>query len=110
MSAQRDKRETQRLKTRNLIMQYRLPGRDTTYTGEVINMSAGGLCFLRQGLIDKGTTIQIRFPAIAKKIILSGTVIRIDGRETSVKFTTDEKEIEQFIAEFNRFYALSKKE
>ncbi len=110
MSPQRDKRDTQRLKTQNLFMEYRHSGSEGTYSGEVINLSAGGLCFLRQGLIDKGTTIKIRFPLIEKKIILTGVVVRIDGRETSVRFTTSEKEIEKFISEFNRFYALKKKE
>ncbi|HNR87919.1 MAG TPA: PilZ domain-containing protein [Spirochaetota bacterium] len=99
-----DKRDYGRLKTVNLKVDYRIKGSETPTTVEVINLSTGGLCFLRNTIINKGEFIQVRFPFKTRKVIMNAQVVRIDGREVGVKFTDSEKEIERFINAFNEEY------
>ncbi len=96
-----DKRIFIRLKTHNFSIEYKIAETTGVFNAKVINISAGGICFLRTSILEKGDIIQIKFPFKAKKIILTAEVKRIEGREVAVKFLDEEHQIEKFVENFN---------
>jgi hypothetical protein len=96
-----DKRYFVRLKTNTFSVEYKITDTTGVYTARVINISAGGICFLRTSILEKGDILQIKCPFKSKKIILTAEVIRIEGREVAVKFLDDERQIEKFVESFN---------
>jgi hypothetical protein len=106
-----DKREHNRVKPLNLNIEYRYKKDDSVYKVPIINISAGGICFIRNSIINKGDLLQIKFPFKSKKIILNAKVIRVEGREVALKFLDSEEKIERFVEVFNEEYpAISKKD
>ncbi len=99
-----DKRIFNRIKTPSLFMDYKIKGGDTVYKAELVNLSAGGICFLRNSIINKGDLLVVRFPFMSRKILLTGHVLRVDGREVGIKFLNTEEEVAQFVDLFNKEY------
>ncbi|MCP4763913.1 MAG: PilZ domain-containing protein [archaeon] len=104
-----EKRNHNRLKVNELIVEYKIEGGSTIYTAELINLSTGGICMLRSAVLDKGDIIHIKFPFESKKTVLIAKVIRVDGREVGIKFLNTEDQLEKFIEIFNKEYSLLKK-
>ena len=96
-----DKRYYKRLRTNTFPIQYKINNSNGVYNAEVINISAGGICFLRTSILEKGDIIQLKFEFSAKKIILTGEVIRVEGREVAIKFIDNERQIDRFVEYFN---------
>jgi hypothetical protein len=96
-----DKRYFSRLKTNSFYIEYKIADSDVVYKAEVINISAGGICFLRTSILEKGDIIQLKFLFSAKKIVLTGEVIRIEGREAAIKFIDEDQKIDRFVEYFN---------
>ncbi len=104
-----DKREYNRVKPLNLHIEYRYKKSDSVYKVFIINISAGGICFIRNSIIHKGDILQIKFPFKSKKIILDAKVIRVEGREVAIKFLDSEEKIDKFVEVFNEEYPLISK-
>lgn len=96
-----DKRYFDRMKTNSFSIEYKIINSNGVYKADVINVSAGGMCFLRASILERNDVIQIKFPFHARKIILTGEIIRIEGREVAVKFLDDERQIDKFVDNFN---------
>jgi hypothetical protein len=96
-----DKRRDRRIKTPNLTIELGLKGDSSYKNAEVINLCAGGLCFLTNFLIKPEELLFIEFQTRNKKIKLSGEVVRVSGREVGIKFTNTKEEIGYFIDCFN---------
>lgn len=105
-----DKRDHKRLKTRDLTVKYKLDGKTAVNKAEVINISSGGICFLRSAYLEVGDIIHLKFPFKSKKILLNAKVIRMDGREAGIKFLDTDEQIENFIKVFNLEYPQLKRE
>ncbi|MBN2039271.1 MAG: PilZ domain-containing protein [Spirochaetes bacterium] len=103
-----DKRHYNRLKTNSYQIQYKINDNNTVFNAEVINISAGGICFLRTSIIEKGDILQIKFDFTSKKIVLKGEVSRIEGREVGVRFIDKDYQIERFVEYFNDEFSASK--
>lgn len=99
-----EKREHERIKTSRFIIEYMVKGFDAVYKAEVINMSAGGLCYLRDAIVRKGDEIRIKFPFKSRKVIFTGEVVRVVGREVGVQFIEDEEKIELLVGVMNQEY------
>ncbi len=99
-----DKRNFSRIKTSKLFVDYKMKGDISPTTVELVNVAAGGLCFLRKSVVNKGDTLTIKFPFKTQKVLLSGEILRIDGREVGVRFTSSENEIKNFVDVFNEEY------
>ena len=91
-------------------MKYKLDGQTTVYKAEVINISSGGICFLRTAYLEIGDVIHLKFPFKSKKILLNAKVIRMDGREAGIKFLDTDEQIEKFVKVFNLEYPQLKRE
>jgi hypothetical protein len=96
-----DKRYFDRLKTNSFSVEYKIINTNGVNKADVINISAGGMCFLRTSILEKTDIIQIKFPFHTKKVILTGEIIRIEGREVAVKFLDEERQIDRFVENFN---------
>ena len=105
-----DKRNNKRLKTHDLTVKYRLEGQNIINKADVINISSGGVCFLRSAYLEVGDVLHLKFPFKSKKILLTAKVTRMDGREAGIKFLDSDEEIEKFIKVFNEEYSQLKKE
>jgi hypothetical protein len=105
MIGKSDKRTFNRIKISNMPLEYKIADCDGVFKAEVINLSAGGVCFLRTSILAEGDIIQLKFKFEASRIILKGEVIRIEGREAGVKFIDDEMAIEKFVECFNNEYS-----
>lgn len=104
-----DKRDRNRLKTINFHVDYKHIDGTQISTVEVINVGAGGLCFLGNSTLKINDIIIIKPPFKSKNIFLKGEVVRIEGREVAVKFLNTEKEIDTFIEFFEKEYSDIKK-
>ncbi len=72
------------------------------YTGvEIVNISAGGLCFLSKFIVSPGDEFTFRFPLKRGDIILPGKAVRINGREVGIRFTCDHDTIADFVDAYN---------
>ncbi len=89
------------MKINRLPVEYIIADGTIVYQAEIINISAGGICFIRTSILEKGDIIKLRFNLQEKKIVLTAKVVRIEGREAAVKFIDDEKQIERFVRYFN---------
>ena len=101
-----EKRTYDRIKTSKLAVEYKIKGRDTVYNVELINLGAGGMCFLRNSILTRDDQLLVRFPFKTRKVILNGHIVRIDGREVAVRFANTEEEIKTFVDTFNEEYPL----
>lgn len=105
-----EKREFERIKTPNLVIDYKINDSESIYQAEVVNLSAGGLLFLRNTFLVKNDQVLIKFPFKHKKILITGIVLRLDGREVGIHFTSSEAEVEKFVELFNQEYPQYKRE
>ncbi len=101
-----DKRNFGRIKTHRFVVDYKIKGRDPVYQVELINLGAGGMCFLRNSIINRDDQLLVKFPFKSRKIIMNGQIVRIDGREVAVRFANSEDEIKTFVDTFNEEYPL----
>lgn len=99
-----DRRNFDRLKTLSFKIEYSPQGSECTFNVEVINISAGGICFLRDSFIRVGEHLNITFPFKTRDVVLDGIVLRFDGREVALKFLNSEEELEKFVETFNAEY------
>ncbi len=99
-----DKRNYNRIRTRSVIVDYKIKGDDTVYSVELVNLAAGGMCFLRNSIVNRDDILTVKFPFRSQKILLTGQVIRIEGREVAVKFLNNDDEIKKFVDIFNDEY------
>ena len=87
---------------------------DKNFTGvEVVNISAGGLCFLTKFIVAMDDQLDFRFPLKSRTIILPGRVVRVDGREAGIQFTCDNDATIDFVDAYNeelRALTINKKE
>lgn len=75
---------------------------ENVFTGvEVVNISAGGLCFLTKFIVSVGDMLEFRFPLKNRVIILPGQVVRIDGREAGIQFTCGHDAMVDFVDAYN---------
>lgn len=105
-----ERRNFDRLKTTALFVEYKTNESDVVFKVEIINLSAGGVCFLRNSTINQNDVIQIKFPFRSRRIIMTGKVLRIDGKEVAVQFLNPEDEIERFVKIFNKEYPYLKRQ
>lgn len=106
-----EKRKFDRLKIDNFKLKYRLENVDMTPPNvDVLNISAGGVCFLRDSVMYKGDTVEVLFPFKSRNIILKATVIRVEGREVAVKFIDQDIKIDEFVDLFNSEYKIIREE
>lgn len=99
-----DKRIFDRIKTIKFFVEFKIMGSDTIYKVELLNLSAGGMCFLRNSIINSKDLLTIKFPFKTQKILLNGSIKRIEGREVAVEFTNNEDEMKKFVDTFNHEY------
>jgi hypothetical protein len=99
-----DRRNFDRLKTLNFKIEYSPLGSESLFNVEVVNISAGGICFLRDSFIRVGEHLNIMFPFKSRDVVLDGIVLRFDGREVALKFLNSEEELEKFVETFNAEY------
>ncbi len=100
-----DKRTHPRVKTPTLQVEYKIHSNDQVYQVDLIDVSAGGMCFLRNAILNKNDQLVIKFPFKTKKVLLTGQVVRVNGREVGVQFENNESDIEKFIETFNNEYS-----
>ncbi len=105
MIGRSDKRTFNRVKISKMPLEYKISGCDGVFKAEAINLSAGGICFLRTSILAEGDIIQLKFKFHASKIVLNGEVVRIEGREAAVKFIDDERIVDKFVECFNNEYS-----
>ncbi|HSV97940.1 MAG TPA: PilZ domain-containing protein [Spirochaetota bacterium] len=101
-----DKRTFDRIKMHKFVVEYKIKGRDPVYQAELINLGAGGMCFLRNSIITRDDQLLVKFPFKTRKVILNGQIVRIDGREVAVRFANGEDEIKAFVDTFNEEYPI----
>lgn len=104
MATSFDKRDKERVKTEAFYIQYKLVNDDNVNTVEVLNISAGGICFLRDSVLYKKDEVLILFPFQTRKVLLKGKVVRVEGREVAVFYEDKEEKIELFVKLFNDEY------
>jgi len=92
-----------RVRTENFHVEVAADGSNDSCTVEVINVSAKGLCFIRNTVVERGDILRFVIPLAEKRVSLRGKVIRISGREVAVNFI-DREEIDSFIEIFNKEY------
>lgn len=106
--AKLDKRETERVKLSHFFVQYKMAGATEVdapvFSVEVLNMSIGGICFLRNSVLYKNDEIIILFPFKSRKLTMRAKVIRVEGKEVAAVFTDKDEKIELMAAVFNKEY------
>ncbi len=104
-----DKRNFYRIKVEKFKVKYRIINSDSKGVDvDVVNISAGGICFLRDTSVYKGEEVEVLFPFKTKKIILRAEILRIEGREVGIRFITNKDKVEEFLDVFNTEYKLIK--
>lgn len=96
-----DKRIYDRIKPGKFAVDIKLKNSNTSYSADLINLSAGGMCFLRSSIINKGDELLVKFPFKTQKTVLQGEVIRVEGREVAVQFLNNDEDIKKFVDTFN---------
>ncbi|MDA3901372.1 MAG: PilZ domain-containing protein [Spirochaetes bacterium] len=104
MSRAFDKRDSDRLDTEAFYVQYKLTNDENVFSVEVMNVSPGGICFLRDSVLYRKDEIKILFPFKSRKMLLKGEVVRVEGREVAVQFKDKQERIDLFVKIFNEEY------
>jgi|GEM_PF-681610 len=108
--ARLDKRETKRVKLTHFYIQYKMAGELSAdapvFSVEVLNMSAGGICFLRTSVLYKDDEILILFPFKSRTLTIRAKVIRVEGKEVAAIFQDKEDKIEMMVSVFNKEYKI----
>jgi len=98
----KERREYPRLKVIRFIAGLQTVGEGGFKKIEIVNISAGGLCFLQTSPLSIGENVMFNFTFRKCTVHMTGKVMRVDGREIGVKFTDSEDEIMKFVRLFNR--------
>lgn len=101
-----EKRNHDRMKTSGFTIQYRFLSDEYLTRADVVNISGGGICFLRSAPLLKKDVIEVQFPFRSQQVILKAEVVRVEGREVGIKFIDDPDRIGQFVDLFNREYRI----
>lgn len=102
-----ENRKFERIRVENFKIKYRISDVEMNAPSvSVINVSAGGVCFLRDSVLMKNDKVEVLFPFKSNKIILKAKVIRVEGREVAVKFIENDSKIDDFVDLFNNEYKL----
>ena len=96
-----EKRKYPRVKNFRLFVETKGKDENNFYTVEIVNLAAGGLCFLRKFVVNMNDLLTFRFSFKSGPIALNGSVMRIYGREVGVKFLDDENELKSFVDNYN---------
>ncbi len=96
-----DRRLLNRQKMKHCYFKYQVGDSPSFIKGELINVSADGLCFLRKGVINNMDIINLIFYFKLVEVDIRSEVIRITGKEVAVKFLESPGKIESFIDIFN---------
>lgn len=103
-----DRRENDRVKLSHFYVQYKMSGQINAdapvFSVEVLNLSFGGICFLRDSVLYKDDEIIILFPFKSRKMTIKAKVIRIEGKEVAASFIDNEDKIEMMTSIFNKEY------
>ncbi|MCU0848794.1 MAG: PilZ domain-containing protein [Spirochaetes bacterium] len=94
-------RKYPRIKTDRLRIQSFFRGGGASFQVEVLNLSAGGLCLISNGVLRTGDVLLFRFPFKSVEVSLQGRIVRASGREAGVRFMNPENEIKEFVGLFN---------
>jgi hypothetical protein len=87
------KRLYERIKTGNMVIEFTGYDGRVLASAEAINISPGGMCFLRSSMFTVGDILKIAFPLNEGKMYIEGKVLRISGREVGIKFTSSEENV-----------------
>ncbi|HNV46204.1 MAG TPA: PilZ domain-containing protein [Spirochaetota bacterium] len=98
----KERRTYPRLKVIRFIAGLQTVGKGEFEKIEIVDISAGGLCFLQTFPVSVGENVLFSFTFRKCSMQMPGKVIRVDGREIGVKFTDSEDEIMKFVRLFNR--------
>lgn len=96
-----NRREYPRVKLFKFSVEVSKKGENAFVPVEVVNISAGGLCFLGRSILYQGDMLEMRFPFKRSTIIMPGRVVRVNGREIGVQFTCSQDEIIDFVSAYN---------
>lgn len=96
-----NRREYPRVKLFKFSVEVSKKGENSFLPVEVVNISAGGLCFLSRSIVYQGDMLDFRFPFKRKTITLPARIVRINGREVGVQFTASEDDIIDFVTTYN---------
>ena len=102
MSFPSDRRSSERIKTDKLTVEIRFATDTLSFTSDVINISRGGICLLRNVPIKKDDILHITFQFKTKVFVLKAQAMRIEGREVGLKFLDDPEVLEGLIEVFHR--------
>jgi hypothetical protein len=96
-----DKREFHRFRSIVLNVEFKHSPDRYFSSVEIADVSTGGLCFLTNTNVRINDNLTFQFSFSSNKILMSGKVARINGREVGVQFTDNEEEIQKFINLYN---------
>ncbi len=96
-----NRREYPRVKLFKFNVEVSKKGEHSYVPVEVVNISAGGLCFLSRSIIYQGDALEFRFPFKHTTVIMPARVVRINVREIGVQFSCSQDEIAEFVATYN---------
>jgi hypothetical protein len=99
-----EKRKYDRLKTEHFSIRYKLIDTEQEYIVNVLNISPQGICFIRNSIVQKNDIVLFLFPFKAKKMIIKGKIVRIEGREVAAEFLEKDEKIDDFVRLFNEEY------
>ena len=97
-----ERRDSERIKTNNFTVECQFSTDSYPISANVINISDGGICLLRNVPIQKNDIIQVVFPFRTRKLILRAQVMRVEGREVGLKFMEDDEILADLTALFHR--------
>ena len=101
-----EKRNDPRVKTEKFTIKYRFPSEEVLTQAAVLDVSASGICFLRNAPLNKKDVIEIMFPFKSKNVILKAQVMRVEGREVGIQFIDTPTKIDDFVNLFNKEYKI----
>jgi len=94
-------RKYPRIKTDRLSIQTFFRDGGAPLQVEILNLSAGGLCLVSNGVLRTGDALTFRFPFRSGEVSLQGRIVRVSGREAGARFMNPESEIREFVGLFN---------
>ncbi|HNR89756.1 MAG TPA: PilZ domain-containing protein [Spirochaetota bacterium] len=97
----KNRRQYPRIRLFRLTIKVKVKGADSFSDVELINLSAGGLCFIRNSILNFGDALILRFEFKTRQVDMIGKIVRLDGREVGVQFTCTDDEIKEFVDSFN---------
>ncbi|HEY1406382.1 MAG TPA: PilZ domain-containing protein [Spirochaetota bacterium] len=99
-----EKRNRERIRMNKLTVALLNKKSGARANAEVINISLGGMCFLRTSMFADNDLLEITFRLLGNDVIVYGEVLRIAGREVGIGFTSSESDINNLFLELNKEY------